>query len=475
MTVSKIFALVAITAVLPLAAPARQVATDDEVKVSAVRFYRAEASLTQVKAFVQVPLAVLTRSPEGNLVYRVGVQLKDSTGLMLAEEAWPLQHAPGLQEPGAFTVNMIEFTIRPGKYRLEAIVEDSVSGRKLQTGTDLIGYPSRPEASDLVLSPLMRQYVADSQPSATEWKSGQILVTSIAQVSLNPAKPGGSRIFYLMEAYTTAADSGTMQVTIRDSAGKQIVQTPPARVQLAAGGGQLRGQLNLEGLPPGRYGLTVAVTLGGTTTDRTAMFTMSDLQAELARQAVVAQADRITDEGYFRIMGEEELDRAAEPLEYIAESRELRSYRGVSVEAKRRFLVEFWRRRDPDSLTPRNEIREEFYGKIAYADTNFRERGSGTTPGWKTDRGRVFAKYGAPNEVLDRERRGRTLPYLVWRYTRMRDTWFVFSDRSGLGSYKLIHTNDRTEAGSADWRDILGPDAVRDVGNFLGVDFFDRN
>jgi hypothetical protein len=66
LTVSKIFALVAITAVLPLAAPARQVATDDEVKVSAVRFYRAEASLTQVKAFVQVPLAVLTRSPEGN-------------------------------------------------------------------------------------------------------------------------------------------------------------------------------------------------------------------------------------------------------------------------------------------------------------------------------------------------------------------------------------------------------------------------
>jgi hypothetical protein len=57
----------------------------------------------------------------------------------------------------------------------------------------------------------------------------------------------------------------------------------------------------------------------------------------------------------------------------------------------------------------------------------------------------------------------------------MRDTWFVFSDRSGLGSYKLIHTNDRSESGAPDWRDILGPDAVRDVGIFLGVDFFDRN
>ena len=273
---------------------------------------------------------------------------------------------------------------------------------------ELVGYSSRPEASDLVLSPQMRQYVADSQPLATEWKSGQILVTSIAQVRLNPAKRDGSRIFYLMEAYTTASDSGTMQVTIRDSAGKQVVQTPPARVQLGAGGGVLRGQLNLEGLPPGQYGLTVAVKLGGVTTERTAGFTMSDLQTELNRQAALAQADRITDEGYFRVMGEEELDQAEEPLEYIAESRELRSYRGATVEAKRRFLVDFWRRRDPDPATPRNELREEFYGKIAYADTNFRERGAGTTPGWKTDRGRVYAKYGAPNEVLDRERRGRT-------------------------------------------------------------------
>ena len=474
MIVLRTLALVAITAGLPLAAPARQIV--DEVKVSAVRFYRAEASLTQVKAFVQVPLSVLTASSTGSLVYRVAVQLKDSTGLQLAEEAWPLQHASAdLQEPGAFTVNSVEFNIRPGKYRLEVLVQDSVSGRQLQTGTELIGYASRPEASDLVLSPLMRQYVADSQPSATEWKSGQILVTSIAQVQLNPAKRDGSRIFYLMEAYTTAADSGTMQVTIRDSAGKQIVQTSPARVQLGAGGGVLRGQLNLEGLPPGQYGLTVAVNLAGVTTERTAGFTMADLQTELNRQALLAQARRITDEGYFAVMGEEELDRAQEPLEYVGESRELRAYRGATVEAKRRFLVEFWQRRDPDPATPRNEVREEFYGKIEYADSTFRERGSGTTPGWKTDRGRIYAKYGAPDEVLDRERRGRTLPYLVWRYTRMRDSWFILSDRSGLSSYKLIHSNDRTEAGSADWRDILGPDAVRDVGNFLGVDFFDRN
>jgi GWxTD domain-containing protein len=318
----------------------------------------------------------------------------------------------------------------------------------------------------------MRPYVASSPPAVTEWKSGQLLVTSIARVQLNPAKPEGSRIFYLLETYPTVADSGVMQVTIRDSSGNQVIQAAPARVQVGAGGGVLRGQLNLEGLPQGEYSLTVAVNLSSIRAERSAGFFMSDLQTELNRQAQLAQARRTTDEGFFAGLSEEELDRVAEPLEYLAEGRELRAYRGASIDAKRRFLTEFWQKRDPTPGTPRNERREEFYGKISYADSTFRERGANTTPGWKTDRGRIYARYGSPDELLDRERRGRAPMYQVWRYTRQRDTWFIYADRSGLGSFKLIHTNDRAEAGSPDWRDILGPDAVRDAGLFLGVDFF---
>lgn len=464
-------ALGAAVLLLPAAAPARQ--SDDEIMVSAARFYRADASLTQVKAFVQVPLSVLTVGRNDSLAFRVSVQLKDSTGLKLAEEAWPMQHVSAdLQEPGSFTVNSVEFNIRPGKYRLDVAVEDSVTGRQLTTGTELIGYASRPRASDLVLSTRMRPFVPDSAVLDTEWKSGQILVTSIARVNLNPAKSNGSRIFYLLEAYTEAPDSGTMRVSIKDSTGKTFVQTAPTPVQLGAGGGVLRGQLNLEGLPSGSYTLNVAVKLTSDSAERSATFTMADLQAELQRVAAEAGARRATDEGYFAAMSEEELNAAAEPLEYLASDRELRTFSGLTIDAKRRFLTEFWQKRDPDPTTPRNEVREDFYGKIAFADSTYRERGSRTTPGWKTDRGRIYAKYGSPDERLDRVRAGKAPPYLVWHYTRRRDTWFVFADRSGLGNYQMMTSNDRSEPGSPSWRDILGPDAVRDIGLFLGVDFF---
>jgi GWxTD domain-containing protein len=473
-TVSKAFALGAVAVVLLLPARIRQ--AEEQLSIRVVRFYRAEASLTQVKAFVQVPLTLLTASPAGSLVYRVSLQLKDSTGLTLAEERWPLQHATAsLQGSGAFTVHSVEFNIRPGSYRLQVQVEDSVNGRRMQTDTDLAGFAGRPETSDLVLSTRMRLYTPDSQPHATEWMNGQVLVTSVAEVRLNPAREGGGRIFYLIEAYSASPDSGSMRVSVLDSTDRSVVQTAPTPVILGAGGGVLRGQLNLEGLPTGDYRLRISLDLRGLKAERSAGFAMADLQAELNRQAAEAQARRVTDQGHFALLGEEELNRAAEPLEYLADARELRPFRDGSIEAKRRFLVEFWQRRDPDPATPRNEAREQFYGKIAYADSTYRERGRASTPGWKTDRGRLYARYGAPDEVLDRERRGRNLPYLVWRYTRMRDTWYILSDRSGLGSYKLVHSNDRLEPGSADWRDILGPDAVRDAGSFLGVDFFDRN
>jgi GWxTD domain-containing protein len=467
----RFIALVAAAAFLPRSSAALQ--SENEVTLSAARFYRAESSLTQVKAFVQVPLAALSAGRNDTLAFRVSVELKDSSGLKLTNESWPMQHVAGdLQEPGAFTVNSVEFYLRPGKYRLDVSVEDSVTGRTLTSGTEIVGYAARPEASDLVLSTRMRPFVPDSAMLETEWKSGQVLVTSIARVRLNPANSNGNRIFYLLEAYTAAPDSGTMQVSIKDSTGKTFVQTAATPVHLGTGGGVLRGQLNLEGLPSGNYRCSVALKLSNSSIERSAGFTMADLQQELQRVAAMASARRLTDEGYFAGMSEEELNTAEEPLSYLAEGRELRAFPGLTIDAKRKFLTDFWRKRDPDPSTDRNEAREEFYGKIAYADSTFRERGSRTTPGWKTDRGRIYAKYGSPDEKLERVRAGRAPSYEVWRYTRGRNTWFVFSDRSGLGNFQTLSSNDRNEAGLPNWQEILGPDALRDVGLFLGIDFF---
>src|SRR5437660_3143248 len=64
-------------------------------------------------------------------------------------------------------------------------------------------------------------------------------------------------------------------------------------------------------------------------------------------------------------------------------------------EERERFIEAFWRRRDPDPDTEANEYREAYYERIAYVNEHF----TSGIPGYKTDRGRVYLKYGKPNEV----------------------------------------------------------------------------
>ena len=96
-------------------------------------------------------------------------------------------------------------------------------------------------------------------------------------------------------------------------------------------------------------------------------------------------------------MTKKELDDAEEPLALIAKSGELSVYNdNLSVPAKRRFLSEFWARRDPNPSTSQNEARDQFYSAIAFAGKKYREGGRAATPGWKTDRGRVYTRNGVP-------------------------------------------------------------------------------
>jgi GWxTD domain-containing protein len=170
---------------------------------------------------------------------------------------------------------------------------------------------------------------------------------------------------------------------------------------------------------------------------------------------------------------EARLDSLFAPLIYVAESsRDLSVYRTLTVEGKRRFLREFWSRRDPTPATPDNPNRDRFYRGVQFANEQFREGGSGEMAGWNTDRGRVYLRNGHWDEILSR-RAASPKPYEAWKFTRDRNRWYVFQDQTGLGHYTLIATNDRQEAGRQGWQRLLGGDGTRDVYQFLNLDLRD--
>jgi GWxTD domain-containing protein len=446
---------------------------DSGLVLRAVRFYRPDQNRTRVKGLVQIPFSMI--QPAGGaasqLNYTVSVRVVDSTGLTLYQQSWRNRARTAGAGSDAYTVEIVDFAVAPGKYRLEVGVEDSVSGRKVSGGIDVQALSEKDGASDLLVAPEMRLATADDTvPRPGEFRTGNNLVTAAARVGLTPLR---AKVYYLLEAYSDSAQSGTMSVAIADLKGKTSIKTPEVPVTVNAGGSMLQGQLDLAGLPEGDYSMIASLKLGGRSIERSAPLSMAGLGETLARDSAQRQADRVTDEGFFAAMSARELDVAKAPLLYIAEPRELSPWQDdLSAEAKRRFLVNFWKKRDPTPGTPKNETRERFYDAIAYANREYKEGGRKAVAGWRSDRGRVFARYGAPDDVLRKQNEGRAPPYEVWRYTKGKGSYYIFADRTGFGAFQLIYSNDLREPGVPAWADVIGRKAVDDAGEFLGVDLF---
>jgi GWxTD domain-containing protein len=130
------------------------------------------------------------------------------------------------------------------------------------------------------------------------------------------------------------------------------------------------------------------------------------------------------------------------------------------------FIKEFWQQRDPTPGTPRNEYFELYSERYAHV-TKFFGRGT-STPGWRTDRGRMYLLLGEPTEVTHLENDQLLQPTIIWRY--MADPalgvppyfYLVFYKRHNSGDYRLYSPladgpkNLLNPAGEQAIRDKLG-------------------
>lgn len=460
--------LVAVLGIMPAAGGARQ--SESALTVRALRFYRADSKQTRVKGLVQIPLSIITPAGAGDAgSYKVSARVADSTGLTLFHQEWVNHVQSGAGDAARSAVEIVDFAIAPGHYRFEVDVRDSVSGRQISAAVRIDALADTSRASDLLISPEMR-VPADSEagPRPGEFRTGNNLVTAVAEVTITPLRP---KVFYLLEAYSPSAEEGSLSVVVADSSGSKLLETTAIPIVVAPGGSILKGQIDLTGLPPGEFTMTAEMKLKDGVVRRSGEFVMAPLGETLARDSARRAENRVTDAGYFGEMTSAQLDQAKAPLTYIAESGELEAWNErLSVNAKRRFLTQFWAARDPTPGTPRNERREGFYQAIEYANRTYREGGRNAVAGWRSDRGRIYARNGAPEEVYRRQQEGRAPPYEVWRYASGKGAYYIFADRSGFGAYTLIHSNDLKEPGLPGWGELLGAPAVDDAGRFLGVD-----
>jgi len=440
------------------AAQAPQPGPAASLELDAVRFYRSASAQTVVDGFGRVPFTLLdplTRGPDGVAAYRVTISVRDSANLELVNQSWTRTvPARMLSMTRGSALEHFAFAAKPGAYAVELTVRDSASERVARQRLSVTTYAAAPPVSDLLLATGMR--AADSALTGSELRKGGVIIEAADRPLLTPQQ---AQLGYYLERYSQAPETAAVSVRIVRGDTATVVKTPPQLVPFGAGGGITRGMVDLAGLPPGEYGFEVVVKGHDTTVTRRAPFRMGGMET-VAMTAPVAPAD------IFAQLSEAQLDTLYGPLVYLMTSDEMGIYSTLTVQGKRDFLRRFWAKRDPTPGTAVNEMQVDFYSRIKEANRRFREGGAAEIPGWRTDRGRVFIKYGPPQEVLQRPQAGNTLPYEVWKYTRNRALKYVFLDQTQFGNYALIWTDDRREPSRPNWQSLLGPEAVQDVERF---------
>ena len=130
-----------------------------------------------------------------------------------------------------------------------------------------------------------------------------------------------------------------------------------------------------------------------------------------------------------------------------------------TTEEKERFIEQFWTRRDPSPRTSYNEFKEEHYRRLQYSN----ERFASGIPGWKTDRGMIYIKYGEPDRIEAHPSGGHyqrpswegggstsTYPWEQWEYRYLegvgQDIEIEFVDDTLTGEYRLTTNYDDKDA-----------------------------
>ncbi|MDD3633098.1 MAG: GWxTD domain-containing protein [Candidatus Cloacimonadaceae bacterium] len=126
-------------------------------------------------------------------------------------------------------------------------------------------------------------------------------------------------------------------------------------------------------------------------------------------------------------------------IRYIANQNEWNKIRKASPEEYPEIIEQFWQTHDPSPGTPRNEFRESFYQRVRIADERFTIHKK--LKGWKSDRGRIYIKYGEPDEVYSEVHPLDLKPYIVWVYYKP-NLVFVFMDMGGYGQYELRNKDE---------------------------------
>ncbi len=393
--------------------------TDEEAEpysVDAISFAAHNGNLSRLDVFVQVSyerLSFLHRDGTYRASYEMTIDILDSTENLVSEKLWTEEvEAATFEETAssqAYSLAQRSFEVSPGSYSVVTTLRDieTKNSRRLSRKITVTDYTkSQFGLSDIMLVAKLSK------------KDGKKIV--VPAVSRNLGRI--SEAFHIFfEVYNNQdLDSVRFVVDILDEKKEKRIESGEIAT-LSPGRNQIFMRIEHWTLPIGEYTMYVRA------------FPVAEQDPGFPSLASTSRTFIMRWRGIPNSV--KNIDEAISQIQYIAKDGELSYIKdGETPEERQKRLIEFWKRKDTNPNTPRNEKMEEYYAKVEYANKHFTHY----TVGWRTDMGMVYIVLGPPSNVdrhpFDRDSK----PYEVWAYYDLNEQ-FVFVDQTGFGDYRLVN------------------------------------
>jgi GWxTD domain-containing protein len=350
-------------------------------------------------------------------------------------------------------IDILATDLSPGSYTLRLEIQDLNSKKKGLSETRL----EVPDFSQkgFTLSQIELAYNADPETLATKFTKGA------RKIMPNPSGLFASRgqmLYFYAEAYNLSPGEGpendySLSFEVLDENGERFKDFGMQTLQKPGSSAVIISGINISTLPRGNYKLRI-----------TASDLLTSEIAQSTKDFKIWRKAKIAEESVFELLRDEkQVQEVRDQISYIATRAELKMWDDLNLEGKGKFLEEFWRKRDPEPATPENEFRLEHLRRWNYVNAKFAKH-HGAGDGWQTDMGRVYLKYGEPDDIERHPLSLDSKPWEKWHYDeidegfahpRQSGVLFVFVDEDGFGVYRLVHSTAVGEIQNLRWYDSI--------------------
>lgn len=364
---------------------------------------------TRVDVFIEVPYSRIQFVKSGNnyiAKYNLTVSFFDEDGKMVTERMWKEKVITNkfnlTSSPASSNLSYKTFNLSPGKYNFVCDLEDLDSRKtyKVKSKTTVLDFSDSLEISDIVLI---------SKVLKTE--KGDKIIPNVSQT----VSTIDSSIAFFFEIYSDSNRTVKIIYAIRDQNGTQN-GSKATELKLKKGKNVIYQNLTGIKFQLGEYDLLVQIN-------------------DLNGNNLKALGKRFISKIFGFPFNITNLDTAVEQMVYIASQSDISYIEDAkSYNEKLKRFIAFWKKKDPSPNTVENEILNEYYRRVAYANAHFRSY----YDGWKTDMGMIYITLGPPNQVERQPVAIDSKPYEVWQYYEINKT-FIFVDQTNFGDYRLLN------------------------------------